>query len=230
MLQIQKKFFRYVDDLFIIFNNNIEPSVFFETYESEYIKLDSISHGKECVFLDLILTVNETKLDYKLFQKPNNLFQYLPSLSNHKSSIFINLIANELKRYKDNCSKDEDFEIAKENFISRLILRGYNNQLIQLGLLSRINSNNNNNDNNNNNNINNNNNNNIIVNLIVPIPLHVYPKIPWTQILKIPEEYIREIPILKYVKIRVVSLNCPNIGKRIIRSLFPQEEIKKHSL
>lgn len=225
-------YFRYIDDLFVLFTNNTDPDMFFQAYQDDNIKLDAISYGKEGVFLDLSFFLSEPVNDnrvllyYKLYQKPNNLFQYLPSLSNHKPSIFINIIRNEIKRYMKNCSRLEDYNEAKDAFLTRLLVRGYTPSIIQLGLLqigslptpynnptqvsrhsqvsnptykySKT----------------------IFLNLVLPLPLNIHPRIPWSKILQIPEEYIKEVPFLKYIFIRVVSLNSPNIGKRILRSYF----------
>ena len=81
-------------------------------------------------FLDVTLFKGEhfassNVLDVKLYQKPINKYVYLPPHSFHAKHTFRSIILSELRRYRINCSSDNDFEITKELFFKRLCERGH---------------------------------------------------------------------------------------------------------
>ena len=73
-----------------------------------------------------------------LYQKPHNIYQYIPTLSQHKPAIFKNFILQELKRYQISCTNNVDFLNIVKQFKERLMKRGYNESLLTNTALSLL--------------------------------------------------------------------------------------------
>jgi hypothetical protein len=75
--------------------------------------------------LDLDLEINCDNIISKVYQKPSNKYLYLPPTTNHQSSVMLNVIKQELRRYCLYTSKRSDELVIKEKFYERLCLRGH---------------------------------------------------------------------------------------------------------
>ncbi len=88
--------------------------------------------------LDLELSLTPTtfrnvpydRINTKIYQKERNAYQYIPTLSEHRPSLFANIVLQELIRYRMACSNDEDFNDIVSSFSSRLQARGYDPSII----------------------------------------------------------------------------------------------------
>lgn len=124
---------RYIDDIFALFESRQHAIDFVKSFNESYptIKLDEASvHIKQSgIFLDLEFTIVHDSfslaLQHKIFQKPANKYSYIPACSNHKPTVFISFIKEELRRYKRSCSLDSDFLSTAYAFKTRLQARGY---------------------------------------------------------------------------------------------------------
>ncbi len=76
-------------------------------------------------FLDLEIRIHGNQLLTKTYQKPMNLYLYIPPLSAHPNSCFKGLITGEILRYWLQNSNTEDFIHITSLFIQRLIQRGH---------------------------------------------------------------------------------------------------------
>jgi len=76
-------------------------------------------------FLDLTITIKNNKLNTATYQKPLNLYLYIPPLSAHPSSCIKGLLTGELNRYWFQNSEEEDFIDVTTKFILRLVQRGH---------------------------------------------------------------------------------------------------------
>jgi hypothetical protein len=127
-------FKRYIDDIFGLWRGTINefrdiliPLIqqLVAPLEITYnIKQDSID------FLDVTFfkTPNEEdnfSIHTKVYQKPNNAYQYVPFLSQHPNATKIGFIKGELIRYKRICSQRSDYEEIRSLFWRRLRARGY---------------------------------------------------------------------------------------------------------
>ena len=125
---------RYIDDIFAIYDDKIKAKLFINAFNNviDSITLEAVTIGRSGIMLDLTLQLEhniDNEHDYithKLYQKPANIYQYIPYMSNHKSSIFKNFILQELCRFRLNCTNDEDYITAQKTFIINLLARGYN--------------------------------------------------------------------------------------------------------
>jgi len=109
---------RYIDDIFAIWidlptNTNIstpnnqwvEFNKTLNSFGTLQWKTDTPSTS--VAFLDLQITLKHGKIHTATYQKPMNLFLYLPSLSAHRPNSINRLIINTILRYREqNSSKD----------------------------------------------------------------------------------------------------------------------------
>jgi hypothetical protein len=85
--------------------------------------IDNLAHST--TFLDLELTIEGNKIKAKTFQKPMNLYLYIPPLSAHPLGCFKSLITGELLRYWKQNSDPKDFIEITSLFIQPLLDRGH---------------------------------------------------------------------------------------------------------
>lgn len=123
---------RYIDDIFAIFTNENAANSFVQVFNSisPSIHLTAKVNGREATFLDVTLFkgerfISNNTLDVKLFQKPINKYVYLPPTSFHSKNTFKAIILGELRRYRINCSNDDDYKHVKDLFFNRLCERGH---------------------------------------------------------------------------------------------------------
>jgi hypothetical protein len=76
-------------------------------------------------FLDVIIFKNESRIMFKVYQKPLNKYSYIPNISSHPRSLLKGWITGEFVRYIRLSSQLEDFEYISSLFFQRLEKRGY---------------------------------------------------------------------------------------------------------
>jgi len=125
---------RYIDDVFGIWiplstENNTERWEQFKNQLNSWGNLKWVIEDPTLStnFLDLTLTISESKVITKTFQKDMNLYLYIPASSAHPPSCLKGLITGEMRRYwiQNNL---RDFEEILSKFIQRLHERGHNIQ------------------------------------------------------------------------------------------------------
>ena len=141
-----KYFKRYIDDAFSIFLNSIIATQFVKEFNEvcPSIKFEAVTIERTGVMLDLEFTlsthtftdntnkiISYDKIEHKIYQKERNIYQYIPTCSEHNSSIFSNFILQELKRYSLFCSHELDFNNIVQLFTQRLIARGYTHNQVE---------------------------------------------------------------------------------------------------
>jgi len=135
----------FIDDIFGIWtenNNTINstniPDFSWNTFKQQINKFGSLQWNIESLtdsttFLDLSIKIKGNKLITTTYQKPLNLYLYIPPLSAHPSSCLKGLITGEIYRYWSQNSNTEDFINITTNFILQLTQRGH--QIHQLILM-----------------------------------------------------------------------------------------------
>jgi hypothetical protein len=134
---------RYIDDVFAIFPSTDHANNYVTDFNSfcPSIKFEAVTVARSGVMLDLELTLQQHThsshdiVIHKLYQKPRNVYQYIPPSSEHKPSLFKNIILQELKRYSIASSLSSDYTSIVSSFRQRLIARGYDASLIDSTLL-----------------------------------------------------------------------------------------------
>ena len=144
-----KYYKRYIDDTYSIFSLASTATTFVSQFNSvcPSIKFEAVTIKRSGVMLDLefslhtnTTSINEKIVSYdnishKIYQKERNIYQYIPFVSEHKSSIFTNFILQELKRYSLFCTDENDFLNIVKCFTDRLLARGYPPELMTSQLL-----------------------------------------------------------------------------------------------
>jgi hypothetical protein len=121
---------RYIDDIFGVWLPPTKDQN--SRWTSFKNKLNSWGHlewlieepSRNTVFLDLDISIQNSSILTKTFQKPTNLYLYIPSNLAHPPSCLKGLISGELRRYwlQNNL---KDFQDILAKFIHRLTLRGH---------------------------------------------------------------------------------------------------------
>lgn len=126
-LQIMKPIFyvRFIDDIFIILSHELDKIHF----ESFFINLKiNICSGDSVNFLDLVISIDKlcNNLNFSLFIKKTNTFQYLLSNSNHPYSIIKNMPKSLFLSIRRKCSYLYDYLHFATKLCYNLQSRGYN--------------------------------------------------------------------------------------------------------
>ena len=126
----QPPFFkRFIDDLFIINNNELNNLDFSNIYPD--LNLNIVS-GNKINFLDLSITFNfNNSLFFNLYNKTTNTFSYLKPISNHPNHIFKNIPLNLILRAKRICTHYSDFHYHCNKIFINLLNRGYSAKFIK---------------------------------------------------------------------------------------------------
>ena len=76
--------------------------------------------------IQILNTITNTPyLSTTVYQKPSNAYLYLPSCSYHNKATLKNNILQEFKRYKLQCSNNYDYIAFTQQYIQRMLKRGY---------------------------------------------------------------------------------------------------------
>lgn len=126
-------YFRYLDDIFIIWPHSKEDFVeFFNILNSHHpnIKLKSTVSENSIAFLDVMIFKGDnfqTKqtLDTKVFFKPTDTHELLHKTSYHPSHTFKGIIKSQIIRFRRICTNDIDFHQACNTLFAVLRTRGY---------------------------------------------------------------------------------------------------------
>ena len=130
---------RFIDDIFLAIKGKLDEIAFKNIFKN--LKLNVVKN-KKVQFLDLYIQVNDLshELDFSLYVKPTNTFQYLQFDSNHPTYIFDNLPKSLFIRIRRICTSYVDFLFHSRELILNLLKRGYDfNHLIKIFIIvSRI--------------------------------------------------------------------------------------------
>src|SRR5205807_4471993 len=129
-LGILKLYRRYIDDILVIVQNKDNQS--FLSLQRDLnnihskIKLTWTEQSQKCNFLDLTIWINpQNHIHTNVYQKPLNIYAYLPFHSYHTDSQKHGFIKAEALRYARICSQRKDFDNIIELLKIRLQRRGY---------------------------------------------------------------------------------------------------------
>eukprot|EP00804_Cyclotella_cryptica_P028395 CCRYP_014191-RA/>CCRYP_014191-RA protein AED:0.39 eAED:0.39 QI:0/-1/0/1/-1/0/1/0/136 len=75
--------------------------------------------------MDLTISIEGERLSTTLYEKPQNLYLYLPPHSSHPRGIAAGLIIGQVLRIRRLCSKQEDANEHIKQFFRRLCKRGH---------------------------------------------------------------------------------------------------------
>jgi hypothetical protein len=126
---------RFIDDGFMVWEQDrASLMTFLDSLNAALptIKLTWEVADTSIAFMDLIISkdlsdpsATMVPLSVSTFQKPHNLYLYIPRASFHKPHVFKGFVHGELLRYAVTNTTVEGFEHMKHLFLQRLIDRGY---------------------------------------------------------------------------------------------------------
>jgi hypothetical protein len=128
-------FKRYIDDVFGIIHIPIDKFIKFHIPRLQAAALPltfTYSTNDSYVdFLDLTVFINNNSIFTKVYQKPLNLYSYLPPSTMHPPATISGFIKGEITRYHRLTSLDSDKDMITNLFFQRLIKRGYKRNFLQ---------------------------------------------------------------------------------------------------
>ena len=132
--------FRYIDDIFFIWNHGAESLNDFIEFNQNYstekgmrsvIKFEVNQSTVETNFLDVTIALKNNKLQTTLYSKPTDAHIYLNKSSNHPKHVTRNLPKGQFIRIRRICSETTEY-IRNVNILSKYLLkRGYSEKLLQ---------------------------------------------------------------------------------------------------
>lgn len=128
---------RYLDDIFAVMTK--EVATFFITAFNKLcpsIKLEAVTISNVAIFLDLRIEIVNRRVEFSVYQKPANIYQYIPPLSRHPRPVFTAWIKEELIRYRLKSSRPSDFIELCRKFSDRLRARGYSTEYVARALVT----------------------------------------------------------------------------------------------
>ena len=134
---------RFIDDVFAIFNTTEDALAYVNKFNTfcPTIAFEAVTTDRRGIMLDLELSLHYDhhsdydKISHKIYQKPLNIYQYIPTQSEHKSSLYKNFVLQELKRYNLACTDLTDYQSICRSFADRLAARGYAKEIYENALL-----------------------------------------------------------------------------------------------
>jgi hypothetical protein len=134
--QFQRNIFYYkrdIDDILGIWLESSELN--WQNFKATLNQFGSLKWNVEdlttsTTFLDLHISIQRDTINTSTFQKPMNLYTYIPPLSAHPNSCFKGFITGEILRYWSQNSDKQDFVSITSQFIQRLVNRGHQLQEI----------------------------------------------------------------------------------------------------
>jgi hypothetical protein len=121
-------YIRYIDDVFGIWVGTPDQS--WEIFKTQLNSFSNLQWNIDnplisTTFLDLEISIKDTKIYTRAYQKPINLYLYIPPLSAHPKSCFNGLITGEILQYWHQNSNKNDFINITSLFIQRLAQSGH---------------------------------------------------------------------------------------------------------
>lgn len=125
---------RYIDDLFFIFRGtpaNLDEVCLLMNSEIPGIKLTFTRSISTVDFLDLTIFKNNHLIAFRTFQKPLNIYQYLPPTTFHSPACIAGFIKGELIRFIRTNTLLVDRQYFSFRFRERLLARGYSKRYLE---------------------------------------------------------------------------------------------------
>ena len=124
---------RFIDDVFGVWNGPEANWKAFQTTLDSFgsLKWDVSPLSREAIFLDLRLKIDHQQLiSTRTYQKPLNLFLYIPPRSAHPVGVLKSTIYGNLRRFHRQNTRSEDFKQVAREFAEHLVNRGHSYELV----------------------------------------------------------------------------------------------------
>jgi hypothetical protein len=124
---------RFIDDILGIWIGTTDEWTAFQA-DLSYGDLRWITSelSNEVTFLDLTISINsEQRIETRTYQKPMNLFLYIPPCSAHPPGVLKSTIFGNLRRFWLQNTTTKDYQDATRAFAQQLVARGHNHASIK---------------------------------------------------------------------------------------------------
>jgi hypothetical protein len=81
--------------------------------------------SRSCTFMDLTISITTNKISTSIYEKPQNLYLYIPPSSAHPKGILRGLITGSILRFYRLCTNLTEATMKTQQLYSRLIRWGY---------------------------------------------------------------------------------------------------------
>jgi len=135
---------RFIDDVFAVWLCHPDPdenSRLFLAFQTDMnawhgLEWEFTPLASSCNFMDLKVEIAGDKIKTSVYEKPMNLYLYIPPHSAHAKGISTGLVLGHVLRYQRLCSDPRDADRKILEFAERLVARGHSRRDINL-LLAR---------------------------------------------------------------------------------------------
>lgn len=119
---------RYIDDGIGVWIHHVDPAedrrlwkqFMADVNEFEGLTWDFVGPAKSIDFMDLTIQINDGTMHFTMFEKPLNLYLYIPPNSAHPPGVATGLIFGNILRIHQLCSDESDIENRILQFFRRL--------------------------------------------------------------------------------------------------------------
>lgn len=124
---------RFIDDVFVIWLRDPNPShdgIFWHQFTTEMHQWHGLKWTCETPkstvnFMDLTITILEGRLKTTLYEKPQNLYLYLPPHSSHPKGVLSGLVFRQVLCARRLRTLQQDADNKIKEFFQRLLNRGH---------------------------------------------------------------------------------------------------------
>ena len=128
---------RKIDDIFAVWLSDPSNPTAWDSFNKDLNSCSSLDWNVEELadsvdFLDLTLYIDPTsrKIQYRTYQKPMNLFLYIPHHSAHTPGLLKSLAYGLISTYKRQNSSEDNFKLNVKKLFERLLARGYEKETL----------------------------------------------------------------------------------------------------
>ena len=130
-----KLFYRFIDDALGCWVDDTEQPNAWDDFLASLpygtLKWTLEAEGDSVDFLDLTISINEDRcIETKTYQKPMNLYLYIPPHSCHPPGVLRGLVFGALRRYWRQNTRREDYQQVTGLLFDRIIARGWEPKLV----------------------------------------------------------------------------------------------------
>jgi hypothetical protein len=121
-------FKRFIDDIFGIWIGNNEQWSSFKSDLNTFgsLRWEASPLANTAIFLDLEIKLTaDQRIETKTYQKPQNLFLYIPPASAHAPGVIKSTVFGNLQRFWNQNSNISDYQTVTKEFAKHLELRGH---------------------------------------------------------------------------------------------------------
>jgi hypothetical protein len=127
-------FKRFIDDIFGIWIGNNEQWSSFKSDLNTFgsLRWEASPLANTAIFLDLEIKLTaDQRIETKTYQKPQNLFLYIPPASAHAPGVIKSTVFGNLQRFWNQNSNISDYQTVTKEFAKHLELRGHDREQIR---------------------------------------------------------------------------------------------------